>query len=112
MVFSEGGSSKTAIENYLYPQIIKALGSKRRWKILKCLYNQSDKIRIDELGALMGKMSEKELLRHITVLQMGDLAIRSVRLEERRRNPDPYFGYIELTKPGRMIVKALKEAME
>ena len=88
---------------YLAPRIFSALGNTDRRKILDLLIEAPRKLAFDKIQEAFPDLEKDSLLNDLTVLQMADLIERSVKSEERRKNPDPYYAFYQATSLGKYV---------
>ncbi len=110
------GSRKQDIEKqaaYLYPKVLEALKNPTRRGILELLARDPNgKLSFSEIRGAFPGMKNASLSHHLRVLQMADLVARTVRLEDRRQNPDPYYCFYNITKFGEYVTRSFQTEVE
>jgi len=89
---------------YLLSKVLDAMKNDTRRQILGVLSREPEReLSFSELKAMLPGIHNGSLAHHLRVLQMADLVKRTVRLEERIRNPDPRYCFYSITEFGRYI---------
>jgi len=84
-----------------------------RRQILSVLSRESEReLSFSELKEMLPGIHKGSLTHHLRVLQMADLVKRTVRLEERIRNPDPRYCFYSITDFGRYINEEIWAVVE
>ena len=94
---------------YLYPRVLEALRNQTRRDILELLARDpKGKLAFSEIKSALSGIKNASLSNHLRVLQMADLVARTVRLEDRRQNPDPYYCFYNITKFGEYVTRSFQ----
>lgn len=100
-------------DTYLYPKVLEALNNQTRRDIIDLLARKpAGKLSFSEIKAALPGLKNASLAHHLRVLQMADLVARTVRLEDRRQNPDPYYCFYNITAFGEYITTRFQSAFE
>ena len=98
---------------YLFPKVLEALRNPTRRDILELLARDpKGKLSFSEIRGAFPSMKNASLSHHLRVLQMADLIARTVRLEDRRQNPDPYYCFYNITKFGEYVNHSFRTDVE
>jgi len=98
---------------YLYPKVLEALKNQLRRDILDLLVqNPAKRWSFSEIKAAFPGLKNASLSHHLRVLQMADLVARTVRLEERRQSPDPYYCFYSITRFGEYVTRSFPSDVE
>ena len=98
---------------YLYPKILKALNNELRRRILDLLVQDPEKRwSFSEIKAAFPKQKKAAIANHLQTLQMADLVERTVKLEERYVNSDPYYCFYSVTPLGKHIIQSFWRDVE
>jgi len=113
---SSGSARVSAIEKqavHLYRKAMEAVKHPVRIEILALLAAKPGaKLSFSELRDAFPKMNNASLSHHLRVLQMADLVARTVRLEERYKNPNPYYCFYSITALGEYMLRQSRSVME
>jgi len=94
---------------YLFPKVLEALKNQTRRHILELLVQAPEsKLSFSEIKAASPDLKNASLAYHLRVLQMADMVARTVRLEDRRQNPDPYYCFYNITRFGEHITQSFQ----
>ncbi len=98
---------------FLYPLVLKALNNENRRKILEFLVrNSGKKLAFSEIKAAFPGLKDASLSYHLRTLQMADMVARTVKLEDRYKNPDSYYCFYAITELGEYLSWVFPEVVK